>query len=110
MGLSGKTEAPAALEAFRQSLGAQALNVDDFGSWAIVGTHGEVSCAPNGEFHVSIHGFTQRGQDRVAHAFAKFARLLEIGDDGERLFVMGRLPNSDEAKKLRDWLGLRVGV
>jgi hypothetical protein len=104
-------KAPAALEEFRQALGAEPedFSPPDWGAskeWAIEGTKGWVSCAPGG-FHVSIHGYTSHGQERAVYAFAKFARLLEIGDDGERLFLMAKPPNEDEAKMLRRWLGLR---
>jgi hypothetical protein len=105
-------KAPAALEEFRQALGAAPEDVSppDWGAsndWAIEGTHGFVSCKPGGGFYVSVFGYTDRGQERAAIAFVKFARLLEIGGDGERLFLMARPPNGDEAKRLRDWLGLR---
>lgn len=105
-------EIPAALEEFRKALGAEPgdLSPSDWGpspSWSIEGTHGHVWCKPGGGFHISIFGYTDHGQERAIYAFLKFARLAEIGDDGDRLFIMDRLPTAKEAEILRRWLALR---
>jgi hypothetical protein len=103
-------EAPPALEQFRQALGVDADNLvrDEDGAWAIEGGpgHGYVSRAPGG-FHISICGWTEHGQERASYVFTKFARLVEVGDYGEKLFLMDRLPNREEAKTIRRWLALR---
>jgi hypothetical protein len=104
---------PAALEEFRQVLGVEpgAVSPPDWGvstdGWSIEGGHGTVSCKPEGGFHILIFGYTDHGQERAIAAFAKFARLIEIGEDGGRLFTMARLPDRGEAAILRRWLALR---
>jgi hypothetical protein len=101
-------EIPAVLEEFRQALGEPLadLVVDTWG-WTIEGGHGAVSCKPGSGFHISIFGYTDYGQERAIHAFAKFARLVEIDENGGRLFTMARLPDKNEAAILRRWLALR---
>ena len=93
-------EVPAALVEFSQALGVGAPE-----PWgAIEGRHGEISCAPGGGFHISVYGYTPHGQERAIYAFAGFARLVEIGADGERLFIMHSLPNEKAAEIIRRWL------
>jgi hypothetical protein len=86
--------------------GAQnSLRRDECGDWTIIGARGTVH-ATDGRFYVYLCPGSAKAWHYAKKALASFAAPSQDGDE-DGMLTFTRMPNEDEAKTLRSYIGLR---